>query len=106
MRSPFRRKAPPPPAVAFFPIDPQILKADLAKLRGRSQADPVLGPVLRVLVETRARILAGAEHPNNPNVVRSVYRAAGVTSAIQAIVAATRSGEARHQQTGFGEEEQ
>jgi hypothetical protein len=50
-------------------------------------------------------MLAAAEHPKNPNVERSVYRAAGVATAIENILAATRSGESRHQQTGFGKEE-
>jgi hypothetical protein len=95
----------PHPHPAYFPISPEIHKADLAALRGRDEHDEVLGPVIRLLVETRAGMLAAAEHPKNPNVERSVYRAAGVSTAIDNILAATRSGEARHQQTGFGKEE-
>lgn len=108
MRNPFRRNphAPAVPAlVVYFPISPEIHKADIAELRGRDEHDPVLGAVIRLLVETRAQMLAAAEHPKNPNVERSVYRAAGVTTAIENILAATRSGETRHQQTGFGKEE-
>lgn len=107
MKNPFRRNphAPAVPAlVVYFPISPEIHKADIAELRGRDEHDPVLGAVIRLLVETRAEMLAAAEHPKNPNVERSVYRAAGVATAIENIVAATRSGETRHQQTGFGKE--
>lgn len=107
MKNPFRKAPAPavPALVVFFPISPEIHKADIAELRGRDEHDPVLGAVIRLLVETRAEMLAAAEHPKNPNVERSVYRAAGVATAIENIVAATRSGETRHQQTGFGREE-
>ena len=106
MKNPFRKAAAPdvPALVVYFPISPEIHKADIAELRGRDEHDPVLGAVIRLLVETRAGMLASAEHPNNPHPERSVARASGVSSAIQAIVAATRGTEQAHQQTGFGKE--
>lgn len=107
MKNPFRRAAAPaaPVLVVYFPISPEIHKADIAELRGRDEHDPVLGAVIRLLVETRAGMLAAAEAPGNPHPERSVARASGVSSAIQAIVAATRGTEQAHQQTGFGKED-
>ena len=107
MKNPFRKATAPavPAFVVYFPISPEIHKADSAELRGRDEHDPVLGAVIRLLVETRAEMLAAAEHPKNPNVERSVYRAAGVATAIENIVAATRGTERAHQQTGFGKED-
>lgn len=107
MKNPFR-KAPAPQlgaTPAYFTMSPELHKADLRKLRGRDETDEVLGPVLRLLCEVRMGILAAAESPGNPHPERSVARASGVSSAIQAIVAATRGTERAHQQTGFGKED-
>ena len=102
-----RRPAPrPAPVVLCFSMSAELHKADLRKLRGLDQNHPVLGPVLRLLCEVRMGILAAAEAPGNPHPERSVARASGVSSAIQAIVAATRGPDAAHQQTGFGAEEE
>lgn len=107
MKSLFFRKATAPaaPGIAYFTMSQELHKADLRKLRGRDETDEVLGPVLRLLCEVRMGILAAAEAPGNPHPERSVARASGVSSAIQAIVAATRGTEQAHQQTGFGKEE-
>lgn len=107
MKSLFFRKAAAhaEPGIAYFTMTAELHKADLQKLRGRDETDEVLGPVLRLLCEVRMGILAAAEAPGNPHPERSVARASGVSSAIQAIVAATRGGEQAHQKTGFGKED-
>ena len=107
-RPPSPPPAPPrPPALrpVFFKMDPALMKADLTALRGRTERDAVLGPVLRVLVEVRAGMLAAAEVSANPHPERSIARASGVSAAIDAILAATRGAPDRHQDTGFGKKD-
>ena len=90
---PFLRHAPPPPApaVVLMPVDPAIAAADLRALRGLDQKHPVLGPVLRLLVETRAAMCAEAERaPDAAQAARHAASAHGVSCAVAALVAATR----------------